>query len=347
MSQNKLKTAVLGLDDKGLLLLEAACAAKLFDIKAIADKDTKHAEKTAAIYNCAPYDDYRLLLTSNQFDCLLIAEPAYSCDEYIKMAIKKKCHILKLTPPARNFEQTAQFAQLAQEHGIQFAVANTARVAQSYVQFRDFLQQKKIEHISLITAFCNFPDIQHPAWQTDPQLAGGGVLLQNAYQIIDQIIYNFKVPQQVYSLNTNSAKDRQQRLSLTEDTSIVSMRFNDMLIANIIANKSFGPPRQFIKVYGENNILTVSNTEFTISEKNGSIIAQHKYDEDETCRMTKLLENFALSILSPEKNRSVSSCTENLQNMSVIEAAYLSARTAMPEEPEKILQMVHYPGTNK
>jgi hypothetical protein len=44
-------------------------------------------------------------------------------------------------------------------------------------------------------------------------------------------------------------------------------------------------------------------------------------------------------VLRPEGKKMASSGRENLKNMAVIESAYLSARTGMPEEPGKILQM--------
>ncbi len=55
--------------------------------------------------------------------------------------------------------------------------------------------------------------------------------------------------------------------------------------------------------------------------------------------MTGLLKDFALSILLPQENKLTSSGRENLKDMAVIEAAYLSARTSMPEEPVRVLQM--------
>ncbi len=55
--------------------------------------------------------------------------------------------------------------------------------------------------------------------------------------------------------------------------------------------------------------------------------------------MTEQLKNFALSILSPDSNKLCSSGSENLQNMAVIESAYLSTRTGFPEGPAKVLQM--------
>lgn len=53
MSTERLKTAVLGLSERGLLLLEAAREVESLEIIAVADKDTNQAEKTAAEIQCA------------------------------------------------------------------------------------------------------------------------------------------------------------------------------------------------------------------------------------------------------------------------------------------------------
>ena len=339
MNEHKLKTAILGLNDSGLALLETASEIDYFQIQAVADKDTTLAEKIAAQYKCTAYDDYRQLLTANQFDCLFVAAGTYSCDEYIRMAMKKKFNILKLTPLARNFEEAAEFVRLAENENIKFAVANLGRFDQSFAALREFLQEEQIEQISLITAVCLVGGRSHPAWQSDPKLAGGGVLLHNCYEIIDQITLNFGTPQQVYSLNTNRAGDKQQRLCLTEDTAVVTMKFSDTLICNLTASKVIGPEQMILKVYGKNKILTVSSTRFTVSDGLGRLSEESKYDSNPADCLRKLLENFAQSILSPDKNKLCSSASENLNIMAVLESAYLSARTAMPEEPGKILQM--------
>ena len=204
---NQLKTAILGLDEQGQLLLEAAAKLDYFQVQAVADRDAELAKKTAGKYGCLPYDDYRQLIMQNQFDCLLVAAGLYSCDEYVRMAMKKKCNILKLFPPAKNFAQTEEFVRLADEENIKFAVANPNRFAQSFLALKKFLQEGRIEQVFLVTAVYNGASEHTPLWQADPKLAGGGVLLHNCYEIIDQIVWNFDVPQQVYSLNTSQAAD--------------------------------------------------------------------------------------------------------------------------------------------
>jgi len=348
MAANKLRTAILGLDKGGISLLQAASSVDSFEVQAVADKDVKLVEKIASEYNCAGYDDYRQLIIQNQFDCLLVAAGLYSCDEYIKMAMKKKFNILKLAPPARNVEEAMEFVRIAEEEQIKFAIANPCRFAKSFVALREFLQEKQLEQIFLITALCSVGGEGRSVWQNDPKLAGGGVLLYNCYEIIDQMMWNFSMPQQIYSLNTNVASDKQQRLYLTEDTAIVTMKFSDTLFGNITASRcaALGGEEKVLKVYGKEKNLTVSSNKFIVSDSSGRVSEEREYDDDQFGREKALLENFALSILSPDKNKVLSGGRENLKNMVVIESAYLSARTSMPEEPDRILQMAQREGMN-
>ena len=341
MSEGKLKTAVLGLNEAGQLLLEALSRVDYFEIQAVADRDTNLAEKIAGECKCAAFDDYRQLIIQNQLDCLLVAAGIHSCDEYVRTAMKKKFNILKLAPAARDFEEAAEFVRLSEEEGIRFAIANPRRFARSFLALREFMQQGRIEQIFLLTAFCSVGEQTYPGWQTDPKLSGGGVLLHNCYWMIDQVMLNFGIPRQVYSLTTNQAQDKQQRLYLTEDTAVVTMKFSDTLIGNLIASRraGIGPKEEFLKLYGKDKILTVNDRRLTVGDGLGQTNEELEYDDDALFCMSEQLKNFALSILSPDKNKLCSSGRENLQDMAVIESAYLSARTGFPEEPGRILQM--------
>ena len=341
MSEGKLKTAILGLDGDGQLLAKAASQTDYFQIQAVADRDTNLAEKVAAEYKCAGYDDYRQLVMQNELDCLLVAAGMHACDEHIRSAMKKKFNILKLAPAARNFEEAVEFVRLAEDEGVKFAIANPYRFAGSFRAFRRFLLEGRLEEVFLITAFCNVGDESRSGWRSDPKLAGGGVLLQDCYQIIDQIMWDFPMPQQVFSLNTSQAVDKKQRLCLTEDTVLVTMKFGDTLTGSLAAFRRAGPgaKQESLSVYGKDRILTVSASRFAVRDNLGQIIEETKYEDDELCRMMGLLKDFAMSILLPEENKLTSSGRENLKDMAAIEAAYLSARTSMPEEPARVLQM--------
>jgi len=342
---DSLSAAVLGLDDRGQRLLEAAAHLDCFHVQAVADQDPQRAEKAAARYKCQAYTDYRQLIVQNQFDCLLVAADVHACDEHLKTALKRKFNILKLAPPARNFEEALEYVQMAESGKVKFAIANPARFRSSHITAHELILQNHIEHVFLVTAFCSADGGGRPAWWSDPKLAGGGVLMHDCYQIVDQILWNFALPQQVYALNTNQAPDKKQRLYLTEDTSVVSMKFTDALVGNIVATRrnEIGPNETALHLYGRNALLTVTENRVTLQGSTEQDNQEWEYDEEEPLVMQRLLSSFAQSVTTPEEPGLIGSGAENLANMAVLEAAYLSARTGFPEEPARILQLGRNP----
>jgi predicted dehydrogenase len=345
MMKEKLTVAVLGLDERARLLLEAASKVDCLEIRAVADQDQQKAEKTARRYECQAYTDYRQLVVQNQFDGLLVAADVHTCDEHLKTALKRKFNILKLAPPARNFEETLEFVQTAESENVKFAVANPARFRSSYITAHELILQHHIENVFLITAYCNIAGGDRPAWCSDPKLAGGGVLMHDCYPIIDQILWSFPLPQQIYALNTNQAPDKKQRLYLTEDTSVVSMKFGDALAGNIVATRrnQAGAEEVSLQVFGRDALLTVTADLVTLQSSAEQDNQQWEYEENEPVVMQRLLSSFAHSIMAPDEPGLIGTGGQNLANMAVLEAAYLSARTGFPEEPARILQLGRNP----
>jgi predicted dehydrogenase len=346
MSEEKLKTGLLGLNERGQRLLETLREVEHFRIEAVADRDPVVAEKVAAEYGCEAYDDYRQLVMQNQLDCLLVAAGMHSCDEYVRAAMKKKFNVLKLSPGGRNFEEAAEFVRLSEAEGVKFAIAAPLRYHGSFLAMRRFLSEHGVEQVFLVRVFFNAGDEPKPAWHTDPKLAGGGVLLHNAYEMVDQVVWNFSIPQTVYALNTNQAQDKQQRLYLTEDTGVVTMKFSDRLSGSLIACRraSIGPLEWHVSVYGQDRILTVSSEGFVVSDGGGATIEEFAWEGGDGGGMREVLENFGECVAGVEGKSLSSSGRESLRTMAVIESAYLSGRTGMPEEPGRILQMAQLEG---
>lgn len=345
MTTNALTAGILGLGSDGQLLLEAASASGHFRIVAVADQDHQKAEKVAAELKCTAYTDYRQLVVQNQFDCLLVAADIHTCDEHLRTAIKKRFNILKLAPPARDFEEALGYVQMAEAEKVRFATANPARFMPSYVKARELIAEGRVGQIYLVTAQCSINDTDRSPWRTDPKLAGGGVLLHDCYRLIDQILWNFPLPQQVYALTTNQAPDKQQRLYLTEDTAVVSLKFSDALTGSVIATRraDIGSVGTHLKLCGKDALLTVTDNEVTLRPHEGPDEQKWRFDETERDVMERLVSSFAQSLQSPDEHELVSSAAENLKDMAVLESAYLSARTGFPEEPARILQMARAP----
>lgn len=344
MANETLTAAVLGLGKDGQRILEATQRAGGFRITAVADQDQHRAEKAAAEFQCDPYTDYRQLIVQNQLDCLFVAADIHVCEEHLKTAIKKKFHVLKVAPPARDFEEALEYVRLAESEQTALAIANPARFRSSYQKARVLLAEGHPAQPFLVTADCTISAAERPAWHADPKLAGGGVLLHDCYQIVDQILWNFPIPQQVYALVTNQAPDKQQRLYLTEETAVVCLKFTDALTGNVVATRrsDTNASARLLRIYGKDSVLTVSDDRVTLSTGDEAD-ESWQFEESEQDVMVRLVSRFAESIRTPDEHPLTSSGAEDLRNMALFEAAYLSARTGFPEEPARILRITGNP----
>lgn len=348
MSERKIETAVLGLGDEGRLLLKAASESEYFRIQAVADKDGGLAEKLAGEYGCAWYDDYRQVLSAmdsrleeDETRCLIVGEGLYICEEYVRLAMKKRFNVLKVAPGGRDFEESAELVRLAEDEGVKFAIANPRRYAKSFGALHEYIKTGVVDDIFLVAGFFCYAGVERAGWQKDPKLAGGGVLVHNSFGMIDQLMWNFPIPQQVYSLMTNNAADKQQRLSLTEDTAVIAMKFSDRFVGNVVVSSrsSVWPRQEFVKVCGKDRILIVNDRQLTMRDGESQLIEEIDFEADEFSRMAGVVGDFGRIVLHPDEGELCSSGRENLKSMALIESAYLSARTGMPEEPGRILQM--------
>ncbi len=336
MQEAKLKTAVLGLGEAGRLLLEAASASEYYALEAVTDRDSVAAQESAAAFGCAAFDDYRQLIIQTQLDCLLVAAPIHQCDEHIRAAMKKKFHILKMAPPARDFEQTSELIHFAQGEGVKFATGNPRRFDSAYVTLNRHLVENPTDQPLLVNALCEVPAHDRLGWETDPNLAGGGVLLHNCWHIIDFLVWTFGLPQQVYSLNTSTAADKRQRLYLTEDIAVVALKFCDTLLASLVCSRTAGTssPAESLRIHCKEEVLAIENDILTMPKaseplnKTGGPGRRQLFSD--------MLNCFALSILRPDTNTFPGLPDSAIHTMSVIEAAYLSSRTGFPEDPAKI-----------
>lgn len=345
MTERKIKLAAAGLTDEAQELLAIALDSGLYEVVAVGDERAERSDVCRRRFECPAYTDYRQLIVQARADMLLFGVPVHRSAEYIKIGMQEHCHILQMCPPALNFEQLAEFYHAAKKDQVRFFTTQHERFGAAFNYVRDFVADEA-EHEPncwhLISAVCHVPigELEpERRWLYDPSMAGGGVILQSCYGMIDQLVLYFGMPQKVYALMMSQAPDRQQRMSLTEDTAVVTMQFSETLIAQLCASRTLGPARRHLRVHGKHKHLTAAGEEVVIYDNNGILLRQQQYPHDVAPARKRMLENIALGLLEPETNPIYPQHGVDLNTFAVIEAAYLSARTGMAEEPRRILQL--------
>ncbi|MDD5459774.1 MAG: Gfo/Idh/MocA family oxidoreductase [Phycisphaerae bacterium] len=334
-----IKAGFLGFNGQGQTLLEAASRHSGFTVEAVADSDTALAERTAKEYKCEAFDDYRQFIMQSKLDCVFVSAGLHECGEHVRMGLKKGFDIIKVAPPARDFEETAELLKLAQEKNVRFITASLRRFSDSFSMLTEHIEAGQITTPNFFTASCRTPHIERGDWQGDVKLAGGGVLLYDCFEMIEQITACFGMARQIFCFHTNQAEDHTQRLYRTEDTAALTMRFDDKLIGQLTASRTFGPSDFSLMVCTKEKVFTVSDDAFVITDPAGKVISRMDFEPDPVQWAQKFLDDYLLARRDGEYVPAYATDEENLAAMAVIESAYLSARTAMPEEPSKLVNI--------
>ena len=328
----QLRAGVLGLADGGRFLIEAAAESQEFAVEAVADVDNAVAQQAARTFGCQWFDDYRQFVIGTELDFILAAAPLHVCAEHLKAAMAAGTSVLKLAPAGRNLEQTAEFIRLGKKSGARFRVIKYRRFMPAFLQLRQMIQQEKLGQVHLVEARLSVAG-EPGKWRSDPKLAGGGVLLQYGYELVDQVVWNFGMPQQVYALSANTATDRQQRQYLTEESMSATMKLSDRTIGNLVAVKA-GTERQQglqLRIHGREGSIVVNEMDIC-SEGD-----QQGFKSQTMAAVAAWLADYAAGIgRQNSQQRQQNLDRDELMNMAVIDCMYLSAKTGFPEEPGEI-----------
>lgn len=344
MTDRTVKLAAIGLTDEAQDLIRIAVESGLYTVVAAGDERQERAEACSRQYECPAFTDFRQLIIQAEADLLFFGAPVHQSAEFVRLGMQEHYHILQMCPPALNFEQLAGFYRLAKKEKVQFHTTAHRRFGSAFGYVRQFLAETREDDNPwhLVSAVCHIPigELEpERRWLYDPQTAGGGVVLQSCYDMIDQLLLCFGMPQRVYGLTMSQAPDRQQRMSLTEDTAVIAMQFTDTLIAQLCASRTLGPARRHLRVHGKQKHLTATDEEVVIFDNSGILLRQETYPDDRHPSRKRMLENIAMGLLEPDLHAIYPPHGFDLNTFAVIEAAYLSARTGMAEEPARILSL--------
>jgi predicted dehydrogenase len=108
------------------------------------------------------------------------------------------------------------------------------------------------------------------------------------------------------------------------------MHFPNGAMGNLVSSWMTGPKQERLVFQGTEGSLECSTDLLRIYDPSGTLMEEEKQELDEDELIGRQVRQFAESVLDAEVT-AVSTAREHLANVAIIESAYLSARTQLPE----------------
>ncbi|MGA2266072.1 MAG: Gfo/Idh/MocA family oxidoreductase [Phycisphaerae bacterium] len=333
-SRDPLPVAVIGVGGFGGLVLQGLLASDKVKVVGVADRDGRAAEQAAAPAGLPSYSDNRSLLAETKPAAVYLSVPPPAAAELIAACADRGICVWKEPPLARNLDEGAAFVNLVEKAGLKLAVGTQRRFAPGYR--RAWELRGEVGKIFLARGHYLFRWGAELGWRADKVTAGGGALLELAYPTIDLLLWMLGVPEEVYGLTARSTAEDAVPIHDTDDTAAAILRYGTDSMATVVTTRSSGPVSEELNLHGWSGSLTARSEWCTLRGPDGNVRDSTKEEIGPVDLFRRQAEAFAAAVT---EGTSYYACSarENLLNLAVIEAIYLSDRTSQPENPLRLL----------
>lgn len=323
-----MKLGIIGIGGHGAGHLRAILNGQGAELAGIADANEALARQAGEQNQVPSFTRWQDLLEHVPMEGLVVCVPHDLYDEIIAAACSKKLHVLKEKPVARNLEEGKRFVHYAESAGVKLMVGTQRRFSPAFQTMR--ARQTAVAPLFMFRShysFCWGPDF---AWRGVKERAGGGAMLDMGYHPIDQMLWQMGAPSEVYAVCSNKARPGTPFPYDTDDTAILTCRYENGSIGYILMSWATSPPEESVYLHGANGVLKSTWNELTHWTPQGELVEEQHWAFDGYDALRTQLETFIQCVQSGSVPPS--SAQEQLANMAILDAAYHSAETGAPQK---------------
>ena len=292
---------------------ETAC------IVAIADVRPQAAKALAESIGCEAYDSQEKFADGG-IDAAIVCTPPDTHPDICQRFFARGMSVLCEKPLAIESSNAAKMIEAATAAGVVFTMASKFRYVDDVIRAKSLVASGVLGEIVLFeNAFTSRVDMSR-RWNSDPSVAGGGVLIDNGTHSVDIVRY-FLGP--IEAVSAVEGK-RIQGLAV-EDTARLFVRTKSGVLGGIDLSWSLNKDLEsYIDIYGSNGTIRIGwkESKYRPLSSPDWIVFGKGYDKVQAFR--RQVENFCQAIRGEE--RLLISPEDALASVQVIEAAYKSTR---------------------
>jgi len=314
----KLKFALIGTGGIAQTYAQVFQTSDSCNLVAVADINQDSAKAFAEPFSAKSYNDYKDLAENETVDAVIVSTPPNTHPEIAMYFMRRGVNVLCEKPLCLSVAEAKEMIACAETSNVVFTMATKFRYVEDVIKAKAVIASGVLgDIVQFENAFTARVDMSK-RWNSDSEISGGGVLMDNGTHSVDIIRYFLGAISDVLALETGGT----QKLSVDENVKLLAKTKNG-IAASI--DLTWGINKElpnFISIYGTNGTLHIgwgaskyklnSNPDWTVFGKG--------YDKVQAFRAK--IENFAGAIRGTEDL--LTKPEDALASVEVIEAAYKS-----------------------
>jgi predicted dehydrogenase len=314
----KLKFALIGTGGIAQTYAQAFQTSNCCQLVAVADVRKESADAFAEPFGAKSFADYKTLAENSEIDAVIISTPPNSHPEIAMYFMNRGVHVLCEKPLCLSSAEAREMIATAERTGVKFTMASKFRYVEDVIKAKSMIASGFLgEVVQFENAFTAKVDMSK-RWNSNKEVAGGGVLIDNGTHSVDIIRYFLGAISDVLALETSGT----QNLPVDENVKLLAKTAGGIAAT---VDLTWGINKElpnFISVYGTNGTLHIGwrESKYKLNSNPDWTIFGKGYDKVQAFRAK--IENFAHAIRGKEDL--LIKPEDALASVEVIEAAYRS-----------------------
>ncbi len=315
---NKLKFALIGTGGIAQTYAHAFQQSNCCQLVAVADVREDAAKAFTEPFGARSFSDYQTLAENSEIDAVIIATPPDSHPEIAMNFMLRGVHVLCEKPLCLSVAEAKAMIEMAETSNVIFTMATKFRYREDVVKAKAIIGSGVLgEIVQFENAFTAKVEMSK-RWNSNREIAGGGVLIDNGTHSVDIIRYFLGAIREVLAVETSGT----QNLPVDENVKLLAKTANGVVAS---VDLTWGINKElpnFISVYGTNGTLHIGwrESKYKLNSSPDWTVIGTGYDKVQAFRAK--IENFRNAILGKEEL--LIKPEDALASVEVIEAAYKS-----------------------
>lgn len=318
MSVEPLKFGLIGAGGIAQAYVQAFAKSTVSQLVGIADIRHEAAAATAEVAGCESFSSYQTMAESLDLDAVIICTPPNTHREVGVYFLERQVHVLCEKPLSIRSDDALAMQAIAEESSVILTMASKFRYVDDVIKAKSIVQSGILGEIVLFeNAFTARVDMS-TRWNANPDISGGGVLIDNGTHSLDIMRY-FLGP--LVEVQVVEGK-RVQNLAV-EDTVRIFAKSQNGTIGNVDLSWSINKELDhYIRIYGSQGVVSVGWKESKYRQNSSSdwIVFGQGYNKVQA--FSNQIENFSKAILGQESL--LITATDGVASVAAVEAAYQS-----------------------
>jgi predicted dehydrogenase len=318
----KLKVAIVGVGNiANKAYLPAIAKSQNLSLVAVSEILDDRREKVGKELEVNTYKSFNEMIAEESIDFIIALTPHKTHRPIIEASAKKGIHVFKEKPFAVDLKEAAYLAKLAEDSNIQIATSVQRRFSEVHKKFNELIYKVGTPYF-IEGKYCTLIDKPYASsWRGYKMMAGGGCIIDMGYHLVDLIVWYFGLPDNVIASFSKIASNVDYDV---EDTANIMFGYESGLHGSAILSSYYLPKTEYLKVFGNEGVLTVEKDAVYLFDKRGTVVEELRGTYDMVDLMNRQLDDFCKKLYGGTDAHTKNDTTGSLDDMAMIEACYSS-----------------------